>query len=97
ASAELDLEHTRIVAPFRGRVSRAEVTAGNVVTAGANSPALTSLVSVSRLYACFDVDEQSFLKFVIPARSADTAAHTPVFLGLATEDGYPREGRLASV
>lgn len=97
ASAELDLEHTRIVAPFPGRVSRAEVTAGNVVTAGANSPALTSLVSVSSLYASFDVDEQSFLKFVNPARSADSAAQAPVFLGLANEDGYPREGRLASV
>ncbi len=96
-SAELDLEHTRIVAPFPGRVSRAEVTAGNVVTAGASSPALTSLVSVSRLYASFDVDEQSFLKFVNPARSADLAAQVPVFLGLANEDGYPRPGRLASV
>lgn len=97
ASAELDLEHTRIVAPFPGRVSRAEVTAGNVVTAGANSPALTSLVSVSRLYASFDVDEQSFLKFVNPGLAAGSASRAPVFLGLANEDGYPREGRLASV
>jgi multidrug efflux system membrane fusion protein len=97
ASAELDLEHTQIVAPFPGRVSRAEVTAGNVVTAGANSPALTSLVSVSQLYASFEVDEQSFLKFVNPARSADLAGQVPVVLGLANEEGYPRDGRLASV
>src|SRR3546814_187182 len=96
-SAELDLEHTRIVAPFPGRVSRAEVTAGNVVTAGANSPALTSLVSVFSLYASFDVDEQSFLKFVNPARSAGSTSEVPVFLGLGNEDGYPRPGRLASV
>src|SRR3546814_3212562 len=63
----------------------------------ANSPALTSLVSVSSLYASFDVDEQSFLKFVNPARSAGSTSEVPVFLGLGNEDGYPRPGRLASV
>src|SRR5690606_3318526 len=54
-SARLNLEHTRILAPISGRVSRAEVTPGNVVAAGAGSVPLTSLVSVSRLYASFDV------------------------------------------
>ncbi|PLC52053.1 efflux transporter periplasmic adaptor subunit [Pollutimonas nitritireducens] len=95
-SAELNLEHTSIVAPISGRVSRAEVTPGNVVTAGAGSAPLTSLVSVSRLYASFDVDEQSFLKFVNPARVSG-AAHVPVYLGLANEENYPRTGKLASV
>src|SRR3546814_15712232 len=57
----------------------------------------SSLVSVSSLYASFDVDEQSFLKFVNPARSAGSTSEVPVFLGLGNEDGYPRPGRLASV
>lgn len=95
-SALLDLEHTRILAPISGRVSRAEVTPGNVVAAGAASVPLTSLVSVSRIYASFDVDEQSFLKFVNPAKGAGSK-NAPVFLGLANEDNYPRSGKLASV
>lgn len=94
ASAELDLEHTRVVAPISGRVSRAEVTQGNVVNAGPGAAPLTSLVSVSRMYASFDLDEQSFLEFVNPAR---TGANAPVFLGLANERDFARKGRLASV
>src|SRR5690606_30844275 len=46
ASAELDLEHTQIVAPVSGRVSRAEVTEGNIVAAGTAAAPLTTLVSV---------------------------------------------------
>jgi multidrug efflux system membrane fusion protein len=95
-SAQLDLEHTRIVAPIAGRVSRAALTAGNVVQASDASAPLTSLVSVSTMYASFEVDEQSFLKFVNPARIA-SAAPVPLFLGLANEEGHPRPGRLASV
>lgn len=95
-SAQLDLEHTRITAPIPGRVSRAEITPGNVVSAGAGSRALTTLVSVARMYASFDVDEQSFLQFVSPARGAQ-GMQLPVYLGLADERGYPRKGRLESV
>ncbi len=95
-SGLLDLEHTRILAPISGRLSRAEVTPGNVVTAGAGSTPLTSLVSVARIYASFDVDEQSFLKFVNPARTSGNG-QAPIFLGLANEEDYPRPGKLASV
>ena len=37
ALARLDLGYTRITAPVGGRISRAEITAGNVVSAGAAS------------------------------------------------------------
>lgn len=94
-TAQLNLGYTEIVAPVAGRVSRAEVTEGNVVAAGANSVPLTTLVSVSQMYASFDVDEQAYLKYVSPARMA--GAHVPVQLGLANETGYAREGVLHSV
>lgn len=96
AAAELDLEHTEILAPVAGRVSRAEVTEGNFIQAGAGSPPLTTLVSVNQLYASFDVDEQSFLNFVLPARLASDTT-TLVAMGLANESGFPRAGRLASI
>lgn len=95
-SARLNLEYTRIVAPVAGRISRAEVTVGNIVAAGAGTPPLTTLVSVDRIYAAFDVDEQSFLKYVNPAQHTKSEA-VPVYLGLADEDGYSRRGGISSV
>lgn len=94
-AAKLNLGYTEIVAPVAGRVSRAEITEGNVVAAGASSVPLTTLVSVSQMYASFDVDEQAYLNYVSPARV--TGASVPVQLGLANEDGYAREGVVQSV
>jgi len=94
--AKLNLGYTRIEAPVDGRVSRAEVTVGNVVAAGAASVPLTTLVSVSKMYASFDVDEQTFLRYVNPARNGRNGA-VPVELGLANEDGYSRTGAVQSV
>ena len=94
-AARLNLEYTQITAPVSGRISRAEVTVGNVVNPGSANASLTTLVSVAKVYASFDVDEQSFLKYVNPARAAGTSV--PVSLGLANEDGYSRQGRVGSV
>ncbi|TAL56261.1 efflux RND transporter periplasmic adaptor subunit [Pandoraea sp.] len=96
AVARLNLGYTRIVAPFTGRVSRAAITAGNVVAAGAASAPLTTLVSVSPIYASFDVDEQSYLKFIAHA-GVDRGHDVPVYLGLADERGYPRKGEVQSI
>ena len=94
-TARINLGYTRIVAPIDGRVSRAEVTQGNVVSAGASSAVLTTIVSVARMYASFNVDEQTFLRYV--DRSRAQGAPVPVQMGLADEEGYPREGVVASV
>ncbi|WP_312048703.1 efflux RND transporter periplasmic adaptor subunit [Acinetobacter courvalinii] len=93
-TARLNLEYTRITAPVSGRISRAEVTVGNVVSAGNGAQILTSLVSVSRLYASFDVDEQTYLKYISNQRSS---AQVPVYLGLANESGFSREGYISSI
>jgi multidrug efflux system membrane fusion protein len=93
-SARIDLGYTRIVAPVSGRVSRALITVGNVVAAGANAPTLTTLVSVSPIYASFDVDEQTYLRYI--AREKDRTK-VPVELGLADERGYSRSGVIESV
>jgi len=59
--AQVDLEHAYVTAPISGRVSRAEITLGNVVQAGLNAPLLTSIVSRDGIYADFEVDEQTYL------------------------------------
>jgi len=57
-SAQLSLSYTQVRAPVAGRVGRVEVTQGNLVAAGAGAPVLTTLVSVSPIYASFDADEK---------------------------------------
>jgi multidrug efflux system membrane fusion protein len=91
--ARVNLGYTKIVAPVDGRMSRAEQTVGNIVAAGFSSPPLTTLVSVNPIYAGFDVDEQTYLKYLSQAANHDVA----VRLGLANETAFSRTGKIASV
>ena len=59
ARAELDLEYSRITADIAGRVSKAELTEGNLVNAGGSDPLLTTIVSVDPIRIYFNVDERS--------------------------------------
>jgi len=95
AAAKLDVDHATIRSPIDGRISRAEITLGNVVNAGPSTPALARIVSVSPVYAAFDADEQSYLGFIGRARNAQQIL--PVELGLAGERGFSRTGKIASV
>ncbi|MGC1459636.1 MAG: efflux RND transporter periplasmic adaptor subunit [Steroidobacteraceae bacterium] len=94
--AALNLSFTRVTAPITGVVSRAEITAGNLVTSG--QTLLTTVVSVDPIYVSFQGDEQGFLNFMNYARKGGAAevAH-PVFVGLANEEGYPHQGTIAFV
>ncbi|MBN3765660.1 efflux RND transporter periplasmic adaptor subunit [Burkholderia sp. Ac-20365] len=92
-AAQINLGYTAITAPVSGRMSRAELTVGNIVSTGANAPLLTTLVSTSPIYASFDVDEQTYLRFL----SRDSKVTVPVSVGLANETGYSRQGVIDSV
>lgn len=95
-NARLNLEWTRVRSPISGRVSRAEVTEGNLVQAGPpEATLLTRVVSLDPIYAYFDGDEQSYLKYRELGRAGDGGSHNariPVFLGLANEQGFPHQG-----
>ncbi|CAD6536587.1 efflux RND transporter periplasmic adaptor subunit [Paraburkholderia sabiae] len=93
-AAQINLGYTKIVAPVSGRVSRAEITLGNVVNAGASAAPLTTLVSVSPIYAEFDADEQTYLQYISQVKND---GKVPVELGLANETGYSRKGTIQSV
>ncbi|SNR84124.1 membrane fusion protein, multidrug efflux system [Methylobacillus rhizosphaerae] len=95
-TAQLNLEYSHITAPVTGRISRAEVTLGNIVSAGANSVPLTTLVSTANIYAAIEVDEQSYLKFISPVQ-AGNHHQIKVVLGLANEEGFSRHGHIGSV
>ncbi len=96
ASAKLNLEYTHVTAPINGRVSNALITAGNLVSSSpAGASLLTTVVSTDKVYAYFDADEQTFLKYQQQARQHKVNAADdkyPIFLGLADEAGYPHQG-----
>jgi RND family efflux transporter MFP subunit len=103
-SAALDLSFTRVTAPIAGRISRALVTQGNLVTTG--QTLLTTLVSLDPIYVRFDGDEQAYLKYIKIAREAALAKEkgneagttgSPVMVGLANEAGYPHQGVMVFV
>jgi RND family efflux transporter MFP subunit len=98
ARAHLDLEYTKVVAPVSGRVSRYNVTVGNLVQAGdqGGGTLLTTIVSVDPMYAYFDADEHGVLRVrqMIREGKAKSArdVELPVRLALANEDQFPHKG-----
>ena len=87
AAARLNLDFTQVRSPIDGRVSRMLITPGNLV---AITSVLTTVVSDNPVYAYFDADEQTYLRF---SRNGAGGA-SPVYMGLADEQGYEHEGRL---
>ncbi|MGK0410630.1 MAG: multidrug efflux system membrane fusion protein [Shewanella psychromarinicola] len=92
--AQLNVEYTHVTAPITGRVSYANETAGNFVTAGQTH--LTSLVSTSHMYAYFDIDEQSYLKYAALSfenkRQNPRLGNNAVVMALANETSFNHQG-----
>jgi RND family efflux transporter MFP subunit len=98
-AAELNLEFTRVTAPIAGRVGRAIVTEGNLVSTGpGEATLLTTVVSLDPIYAAFDADEQTFLRYGDLARAGKRAsarqAGLPIQMALAGDAAFPREGKM---
>lgn len=92
--ARLQLSYTRVESPITGRVSRALFTEGNFVAEG--QTILTSIVSTDSVYAYFDADEQTYLKYVRlnkeGTRPSSREHESPVLMGLATDSDFPYQG-----
>jgi len=97
-TARLNLGYTQVRAPVTGRVGRIEVTQGNLVAAGAGAPVLTTLVSVSPIYASFDTDEQIVARALEGLRTGKSARtlieSIPVQMGTGTAGSTPHTGHL---
>lgn len=96
-AAELELEFTRVVSPIDGRVSRALVTRGNLVSGGqGEATLLTTVVSVDPIYAAFAADEQTFLRYGDRVRQHGKGASRdlPIQMALADEQTFPHAGTL---
>jgi multidrug efflux system membrane fusion protein len=97
-TARLNLGYTQVRAPVAGRIGRLEITTGNLVAAGPGAPVLTTLVSVSPIYASFDTDEQVVVRALgsLPGGSSARALieRIPVQMGTSATADTPYQGRL---
>lgn len=106
ATAKLDLEFTHVTAPIDGRVSRYNVSVGNLIQGGQGGEAtlLTTIVSLDPLYGYFEVDEQSFQNYAqMEAISGmgkqidggpGTTQGLPIEMRVSGEEGFPHKGAL---
>jgi len=61
--AQLDLDYSRITAEIDGRISKAELTEGNLVNAGGSDPLLTTIKTIDPIRLYFNVDEATFQEY----------------------------------
>ena len=94
--AELDMEFTRVTAPFAGRAGAALVKPGNLVTP--SETVLTTVVSMDPVYVSFTGDERAYLRYQDLARAGNRQSsrdvRNPVLVGLANEEGFPHRGEV---
>ena len=89
-AARLNVDFTQIRAPFAGRISRADISVGNLIAPG--SSVLTTLVSLDKVYTYFDVSEQIYLRYAGLMRGG--APKPAVSMGLSNESGFPHRGEI---
>lgn len=99
-TAEINLAYTRLTAPITGRISRNEVSVGNLVIGGTGgtSTLLTTIVSLDPIEFVFDVSEADSLAYRrrIETGEIPSARDTliPVFAQLPDETEWRRKGTI---
>jgi len=96
-TARLNLEWTDVRSPIDGRIGRKLVTEGNLIASGASSTMLTTIVGVQPIYFYFDVDEQSFLRYIGFVRSGALKPDengAPVKIALPNSAEFNIDGRI---
>ncbi len=90
-AARLRLGFTQVRSPINGRIGKALITPGNLVT---SNDVLTTVVTTSPVYVNFNIDEHSYLNLLHSGLLNAGKASIPVTMGLADEQGFPHTGRL---
>ena len=96
-TSRLNLEWTEVRAPITGRVSRINVTVGNLVNGGSGQvTALTTIVSIDPLYCYIDVPESAALRYqemALKEKKGNVAgANIACSLQLENETNFPHPG-----
>ena len=88
-TANINLGYTDIASPIAGKVSKTNVTAGNVV--GPDSGILTLIVSQDPMYISFPVSQRELLQAQLSGRMADIAG-IKIKIRFADGSTYKHEG-----
>jgi multidrug efflux system membrane fusion protein len=96
--AELDLEYTRVTAPFSGRIGARQVSIGGLIAGSraASSPTtlLATLVSLDPIYLDFDMSEQDYLTFQRERQKQGGPLANKVEASLSDEKAFNLQGTL---
>ncbi|MGI3775933.1 MAG: efflux RND transporter periplasmic adaptor subunit, partial [Janthinobacterium lividum] len=96
-AAQLNLDFTRITAPFAGRMGMRRVSIGSLVSGGpgaASGTALTTLVSLDPVHLDFDMSEADYLAYSRFVAAGAGGPDRTVQAALGDEAGWPRHGTL---
>ena len=96
-TAQINLDYTRVVAPFDGIVTARQVSIGELV-GGSGTQVLATIVQLHPIHVDFTASERDVLKVRdMLAKSGHVAGDligTDVDVGLQTDAGYPHKGKL---
>jgi membrane fusion protein, multidrug efflux system len=96
--ARFDLNHTRITAPFTGRIGTHEVSVGNLISGSraGTSPTtlLAKLVSTGSVYLNFDMSEADYMTFLRDRQKQGGPLAEKVQIVLADENHFTHAGTL---
>jgi RND family efflux transporter MFP subunit len=96
--AKINLDYTRVTAPFAGRIGRRQVDPGNLVGAG-TATTLAKLEQMIPIFVNFNLNERDALHLREMMEKAGLAPKSavgkaPILVGLNNETGYPHQGVL---
>jgi RND family efflux transporter MFP subunit len=96
--AKFDLDHTRIAAPFTGRIGTHQVSIGNLIAGSraGTSPTtlLATIVSTDSIYLNFDMSEADYMTFLRDRQKQAGPLADKVRISLADEKSFTHEGTL---
>ena len=96
--AKFDLDHTRITAPFTGRIGTHQVSTGNLIAGSraGTSPTtlLATIVSTDSVYLNFDMSEADYMTFLRDRQKQSSPLADKVQIALTDEKSFTHEGTL---
>lgn len=96
--AKFDLDHTRILAPFSGRIGTHLVSVGNLISGnrgGGNTTTLLAvIVSLDPIYLNFDMSEMDYLTFQRERATQKATLANKIEVSLGDEERFTRQGIL---
>jgi RND family efflux transporter MFP subunit len=95
--AQINLDYTKVLAPFDGVVTARQVSVGELV-GGSGTQVLATIVQLDPIHVNFNASERDVLRVRAELRkrglSGPAMIGTETEVGLQTETGYPHKGKL---